>query len=127
MKSLFPDLRGRGGFSMIELLMASILIAGAGGMLIASLVSANRSASMRAEQALLGQFLASQLALLDDPLPAVLPESGPLPQPFQDHAALVTVGGLPPTTLQQAALSVEHGAHRVALVTWRRPVPDEQP
>ena len=117
----------RNGFSLIELLLASVLVASAGALLMASLVTANRSASIRADQALLGQFLSSQLALLDDPLPAALPGSGPLPQPFDDRTALVAISAMPLTVLQEATLGVEHGAHRAALVTWRRPHVDEQP
>jgi Tfp pilus assembly protein PilV len=121
-----PGVRHSRGFSLIELLLASVLMAAAGALLMASLIAANRGASLRSDQALMAHALASQLALLDDPLPAVLPEAGPMDEPFETHTATVDLGATE-SSLQEAALGIEHGAHRAALVTWRRTPADEQP
>ena len=124
MKSRCRDLRG---FSLIELMIASAIMAAAGGLLMSSLITANRGTALRAEQAVLGQVLASQLAQVDEPLASNQGASGSLPRPFEDRTWQLTIDDAPQPSLRQAALSVEHGTQHLELITWRHPHDDQQP
>jgi len=72
------------GLSLIELLMASVLVAAAGVLLVSGLLGANRGADLRVRQILSAQALASQLALLDDHVAGTSGAvSGTLPPPLE--------------------------------------------
>jgi len=60
--------RHSNGFSLVELVMASLIVSVAGALLVGGLVAANRSTDLRLHQMLSTQWLANQLALLDDTL-----------------------------------------------------------
>lgn len=72
----FRGSRALAGFSLIELLMAAVIASSAAALLIGVLISANRQASLRKEQAVASQVLATQLALLDDALTSATPSEG---------------------------------------------------
>ena len=54
------------GFSLIELVMAAVVVASAGALLSGALMATNRSAALRTQRALTTQWLATELALLPD-------------------------------------------------------------
>jgi type II secretory pathway pseudopilin PulG len=58
--------RNAAGFSLVELLMAGVVVASAGSLLAGGLMTANRGAQLRRQQILMTQALASQFAQLDD-------------------------------------------------------------
>ena len=64
------------GFALLELLVASVVMAAAGALLVGGMVQVNRSTELHVEQTVLTQLLASQFALLDDALSQQMPASG---------------------------------------------------
>ena len=113
-------LRNSRGFSLIELLIASIVIASAGALLVGGLVAANRSSDLRIEQVLFTQALAGRLALLDDELSDQTPTHGTLPAPLDDVSWSLAWADAPLAPLVQATLSVSRKDHAADVVTYRR-------
>ncbi len=111
----------RGGFSLIELLIASVVAASAAVLLSGGLISANRSASMRAEGIVLEQLLADRWGRLEDPLPSAQPQQGACPAPFDDATWTLAVEPLegPLASVAYATLTVERNGHAVSLATYR--------
>ena len=105
---------------MIELLMASIVVAMAGAMLMGVLIASNRSAKLRIEHTLLTQLAASQLSLIDDPLTDQTPTQGAFAPPLEDFTWSLTRTDAPLKTLAQATLTVSHDHHHADVVTYRR-------
>jgi len=70
--------------SLVELLIASIVVAAAGTLLAGGLATSNRGAARRLQQILAAQLLASQFALLDDHVTAASGElDGTFPSPLE--------------------------------------------
>ena len=111
--------RPRKGFSLIELLIASVVVASAGALLIGGLVTANRSAQIRIDQTLATQLLASQLALLDDQFQPKTPRQGSMEPPLEDDTWALEWSETPWTPLVEAKLSVSHKGQAVDAVTYR--------
>lgn len=107
-------------FSLIELLMASVVVAAGGAMLIGGLVAANRSRELRIEQLLATQLLAGRLAELDDEIGAETPMSGTFAEPLDEFAWSLEHNDPSPDGLAQATLTVSHDDHHTHAVTLRR-------
>jgi len=120
MKSLRCSARG---FSLMELLVASVVAAVAAALLAGAMVPANRSAAIRADQAIAVQLLASRLALLEDQLTADQPATGQFDAPLENYAWTLSLTPLPApqTALVAATLAVERteGTH-LDVVTYRQ-------
>ena len=108
------------GFSLIELLIASLVIAAASALLVGGLVAANRSSELWSERLLFTQVLASRLALLDDELSDQTPTHGILPAPLEDVSWTLAWTDAPLAPLVQATLSVSRKDHAADVVTYRR-------
>lgn len=107
------------GFSLVELLIASVVVASAGALLIGGLVAANRSAEIRIDQALSTQLLASQLALLDDQLSSQTPRSGTFPAPLDEFTWTLEWTDTPFTPLVEARLTAAKKGRAAYVVTYR--------
>ena len=107
------------GFSLIELLIASVIVASAGALLIGGLVAANRSADLRIDQTLSTQLLASQLALLDDQIDPNTSTSGTFPSPLDAFAWTLEWTDAPLTPLAQTTLTVTTKSRAAHVVTYR--------
>ena len=107
------------GFSLIELLIASVVVASAGALLIGGLVAANRSAEARIDQILSTQLLASRLALLSDPLDPSTPTSGTFPSPLDEFTWTLAWTDAPLAPLAEATLTVETKSRAAHVVTYR--------
>jgi len=112
---------GSTGLSLVELLIAAIVVAAAGTLLVAGLLTANRQAVQRLRQITATQVLASQLALLEDHVVGAPGEDAgilpPPPEPF--HVTRhweQTVGPMHP--LAQTTLTVSDGTSTVHAVTY---------
>ena len=105
---------------MVELLIASVVVAMAGAMLAGALIASNRSAELCRQRILLTQLAANQLALLDDPLTDQTPTQGTFAPPLDAMAWTLswTEASLEP--LAQVTLSVTRGSHHTDVVTYRR-------
>ena len=116
-----PRRKSDGGMSLVELLMASIVIGAAGAVLAGGLVAANRSAERRTEQVFLTQLLASRLALLDDRLQPGTGDRGAFPPPLEDYAWSLAVEAAPAPleALAKATIAVTRRGHTVDVVTYR--------
>ncbi len=106
------------GLSLIELLMASIVVASAGALLVSGLLSANRGADLYVERARLTQLLASQLALLDEPLPHDASTQGTFPG-LPDWSWTLQWQASPFSPLQETTMTVAHQAQAHRVVTYR--------
>lgn len=113
--------RNAAGLSLVELLIAAIVVASAGTLLTAGLLTSNRGAQQRLRQIAATQLLASQVALLDDHVTGVPGElSGTFPTPLEtfrwtqrwEQAA----GPLNP--LAQTTLTVSDGTYTAHVVTY---------
>jgi len=111
-----------GGFSLIELLIASTLIASAGALLAGGLATANRQADRRIAQALSTQAAASTLALLDDRVGSEAPSSGTLPPPLDGCRWTLEVTDPDPVLvpLAKIVLTVRGNGQTVSLTTYRQ-------
>ena len=110
---------GSTGLSLVELLIAAIVVAAAGTLLIAGLLTVNRGAEQRLRQIATTQVLASQLALLDDHVGedgGILP---PPPEPFQVTRRWEPAEG-PMHPLAKATLTVSDGTYTAHAITYRR-------
>jgi len=105
---------------MVELLIASVIAASAGALLIGGLVAANRHAELRIERALLTQLLASRLALLEEPLGEQTPTGGTVSSPQGEITWTVEWTQIPDSPLAQTILTVRRGGHEAHVVTYRR-------
>ena len=110
--------RSSRGISLVELLMAAIVVASAGSLLVSGLISANRGADLYVERALSTQLLASQFALLEEPLPHDVATHGTcsaLPNwewTLQWHDSAFA-------PLQETMITVAHQGQAHHLVTYR--------
>lgn len=107
----------------MELLVASVVAAVAAALLAGAMVPANRSAALRADQAISVQLLASRLALLEDQLAADQPTTGRFDAPLDAYAWTLQLTPLPvpQAGLMAATLAVERtdGTH-LDVVTYRQ-------
>ena len=120
--------RSAAGFSLIELMIASIIIAAAGALLAGGLVTSNRGADLRMQQVLSTQLLASRLALVDDQLQGAQGEDhGTFPPPLEafhwTQQWEQTPSQLAP--LARTVVTVSDGTSTAHVVTYR-PVKEPQ-
>ena len=108
------------GFSLIELLMAAVIVAAVGSLLAGGLIAANRSRDVRVEQALSAQLLASELALLDDELTEQTPTTGTISAAPESFTWTLQRAGAPLPPLVTATLTLSHNGHNTHVVTYRR-------
>ncbi len=107
------------GFSLIELLMASVIMAAAGALLMGGLVAANRGADRRIEQSLMTQTLANRLALLDDQPASINVVHGTDETPLGSIAWEVQWHDMSGVPLTEATVTVTHNDRTTRLVTYR--------
>lgn len=111
--------RSPAGLSLVELLIASVVVAAAGTLLAGGLVISNRSADRRLAQLLATQVLATELALLEDQLAEQSGEDSgrlsPQPQPFRVTRRWEPVS----EKLARIRLTVSDGASIADVVTYR--------
>ncbi len=108
------------GFSLIELLIATSLAAGAAALLAGGLLAANRIADLRMERAVLTQLLANRLAELDDPLPIDESASGSFSSPYDGYTWALERLNSTKESIGVFTLRVTHEGHTVDAVTARR-------
>ena len=76
--------RNAAGLSLVELLIASLVVAAAGSLLAGGLLIANRAANQRLQQIVATQLLASRFALLEEEMvEAAGQTSGTFPSPLE--------------------------------------------
>ena len=107
------------GFSLIELVMAAVLLASAGAMLVGGLVAANRSSDARIEQALSTQVLASQFALLDEQITPQTPTRGTVSSPLGEYTWTLEWTKAPLAPLVEATLTLSRKDRASHVVTYR--------
>ncbi len=107
------------GFSLLELLVASVVMAAAGELLIGGMVWANRSADLQTEQVLATQLLASHLASLDGPLNRQMPVEGTCPPPRDDFSWTLQWSEAPLAPLAETTITVKRKDHATHVVTYR--------
>ena len=113
------------GLSLIELLIASIIVAAGGALLAGGLVTSNRGADLRMQQVLSTQLLASQLALLEDQVVGASGGDRGTP-PLPPEAFHVTRRWEPVTDqMAQTTITVAYGSSTAHVVTYR-PVKEPQ-
>ena len=114
--------RNAAGLSLVELLIAAIVVASAGTLLVAGLITANRGAEQRLRQITVEQLLASQVALLDDHVVGTAGElSGTFPPPLETFHWIrrweQTEGPMHP--LAHTTFTVSDGAYTAHVETYR--------
>ena len=119
--------RSAAGFSLVELLIASIIVAAGGTLLAGGLVTSNRGAQLRSQQILVTQALASQLAQLNDQVVGASGQaSGAWPPPLETIRWTKrwepAVGPMEP--LAQVTLAFSDGTYTAHAITYR---PVEEP
>ena len=107
------------GFSLIELLIASVVAAAAGALLVGALVAVNRNTELRTERVLSIEALASQLALLDDQLAPKTPTSGTCNSPVTRCEWTLTWNQTSLRPLVEATITVAHKDRTNHVVTYR--------
>ena len=124
----------RRGFSLIEALIAAVLVAAASALLYGALAQAARSQELKAQQAVARRLLANRFALLDA-VPAGLVQAGEWAETPQGRMtwSLTTQPG-PVPSLAEATLTVswpmsagEHASPASISATTYRRVPPEPP
>ena len=112
--------RNRRGFSLIELLIAAVIAAAAGALLIGGLVAANRSAEIRMAQTLSTHVLANQLALLDNQLGPKTPITGTVSSPLGQYTWTLAWTEAPLAPLAETTLTVTSPQGASHVVTYRQ-------
>ncbi len=107
------------GFSLVELVMASLIASAAGALLVGGLVAANRSTEYRLYQIFSTQGLANQLALLDDRISDSTPMSGTLAFNHGSWTLAVEAADESPTPLARATITVTQKDTASHVVTYR--------
>ena len=112
------------GFSLVELMIASLIVSAAGALLVGGLVAANRSTEYRLGQILSAQWLANQLALLDDRINDATPRGGTI-LPLDDATWTLSVedAGEPLTPLAKTTITVTRKDFTSHVVTLRPVAP----
>jgi prepilin-type N-terminal cleavage/methylation domain-containing protein len=108
------------GFSLVELMIASLIVAAAGALLVGGLVGANRSTEYRLGQILSAQWLANQLALLDDRISEATLTGGTI-LPLDDATWTLSVEDAdePLTPLAKTTITVTRKDFTSHVVTFR--------
>ncbi|MDP3704134.1 MAG: hypothetical protein Q8R78_07075 [Candidatus Omnitrophota bacterium] len=111
--------RNASGLSLVELLMAAVVVASAGSLLAGGLVISNRGADRRLAQLLATQILATELALLEDQVVGAFGEDSgrrsPPPEPFRVTRRWEPVAD----QMAQMTLTVSDGSYTAYAVTYR--------
>lgn len=107
------------GFSLVELMIAGVIIAMTGALLIGGLLSANRSAEMRARQAVTAQLLASQLALIDGKINTDSPVKGNFSGAYADSTWQIEQYDTAVASVKQVQLTVNHQGYAAHAATYR--------
>lgn len=116
-----PTSNIQNGFSLVELLIAAVIIALTASLLVGGLISANRSAALRAQQAVSTELLATQLAALPDALPPDAPAQAACPEPLTgDTSCTMELAGGPLPSLRQVTLTLTHQGHAAHVATLRQ-------
>jgi type II secretory pathway pseudopilin PulG len=111
--------------SLVELLIASIVVAVAGTLLAGGLVTSNRGAARRFQQILATQLLASRVALLDDHVAAASGElSGTFPSPLEAFHWTQRWESVA-DSMARLTIAVSDGTATTHVVTYR-PIVEEQ-
>ncbi len=110
----------RYGYALIELLIASVVVASAAALLVGGLVASNQCIERRIEARLATQLLASQLASLDDRLNDDLPSAGTFAPPLNTFAWTIERSEAPLAPLLQTTLTVAVGDRLARVVTYRQ-------
>ncbi len=119
MKKHCRSLRAQKGFSLIELLIAGVIIAMTSSLLIGGLISANRSGELRAQQAVAAQLLANQLALISDQITPEAPHQGTCPEPYSHSTWTLKLQDTALLSVKQVELELTHQGHIFHVVTYR--------
>ena len=106
---------------MVEVLIASILVASAGLMLGSGLLASNRAAQQRRLQLMTTEIVASQLALVPDAVVTGASADGTVNTPSGMLAWELTATPVAGSPLAEAVLSVT-GPHIAVRATTYRPV-----
>ncbi len=114
------------GFSLIELLIASLIVASAGTMLASGILLANRSGAIRIQQAVAAHVLADELARVDDRLTAGTEEEHTVPSPDGNLTVVRASDAAEPplAPLIYTSLRINHPRVQAHVATCRRPAPE---
>lgn len=110
----------QGGFSLVELLIAGVIIAMTSSLLIGGLVSANRSGELRASRAIATQLLAGRLALIDDAVDSQSPDKGSCAEPYENSTWVLEKQDTLLASVKRIELTVTHEGHDIHVATYRR-------
>jgi type II secretory pathway pseudopilin PulG len=110
--------RNAAGFSLVELLIASIVVAAGGTLLAGGLVTSNRSAALRLRQLIATQLLASQVALLGDEVVGDAGETGGTYVPPLEAFHWTQRWELVADQLARTTVSVSDGSYTAHAVTY---------
>ena len=123
----------RRGFSLIEALMAAVLVASAAALLYGALAQVARGQQFRAQQAVARRLLANRLALLEVVPPGLVQQGEEESSQDQMTWSLTTKPG-PVPSLAEATLTVawpmgtgERASQARVSATTYRPIPPEPP
>jgi prepilin-type N-terminal cleavage/methylation domain-containing protein len=114
------------GFSLIELALASAILALAGGVIAGGLIAVNRGADLRVQRMMTASILANQLASLDDQLTGDTPGEGAVSTPVGEFAWAIETVESPLPAVAQVTITTTHQGHTDRTVTYRLR-PAEQP
>ena len=106
------------GFSLVELLIASAIVALTGSLLVGGLMAANRNSELRAQQALAAQQVAGHIALLPDQLAKDAPAQTACPE-STDESCTIEQADAPLAPLKQLTLTLTVQGHTTHAVTLR--------
>jgi hypothetical protein len=112
--------RREAGLALAEVLIAAVIIAAGGALLVGGLAGANRSADLRVERAVATQLLASEIALLPEAVGGATPTAGTFPPPLADYDW--TLDHVPSQTmapLEELTLTVSRQGRRIHAVSAR--------
>ena len=119
--------RALAGFSLIELLMAAVIASSVAALLIGVLIAANRGASLRKDQAVATQLLASQLALLPDTLSLTAPLQGSCEGSYPDCRWRLEHEPTATPSLEKVVLTLEMQGRVFQASTYRRLTETQSP
>lgn len=112
--------RRSAGLALVEVLVAAVIVAAAGALLVGGLVGANRSADLRVERVVAGHLLASRLALLPEAVSDTTPTAGTFPEPLAGYTWTQTrTPSQMLAPLEELTVTVSRQGRRLDAVTAR--------